>query len=128
MTGDRTIDVSWDISEDTAHGAGATMSDHEDSTTDKPRSFKKKGLVVGLKVVSRVFEDPDRAKRVMDVVNQVQRGKARLDQTAHRVLNAGNIPSLEDLERIGRHVGALRREMRRLKNRLEAIRRKVEAG
>lgn len=104
------------------------MSDQQDRPAGKPRSFKKKGLALGLKVASRVLDDPDRAKRVMEVVSQVQRGKARLDQTAQRVLNAGNIPSLEDLERIGRHVGALRREMRRLKTRLEAIRRKVEGA
>ncbi|MBN2361626.1 MAG: hypothetical protein JXR83_19390 [Deltaproteobacteria bacterium] len=100
----------------------------QQGTTRKPRSLRDKGLAAGLKVVSRVLDDPERAKRVMEVVSQVQRGRARLDQTAHRVLNAGNIPSLEDLERIGRHVGALRREVRRLKTRLEAIRRRVENG
>ena len=104
------------------------MSEHQDQPPAKPRSLKKKGLAMGLKVVSRVLEDPGRAKKVFEVVDRVQRGRARLDQTAQRVLNASNIPSLEDLERIGRHVGALRREMRRLKNRLEAIRRKVETG
>jgi len=98
----------------------------------KPRrksdDIKKKGVEVGMKVVSKVLEDPERAKTVIDVVNKVQRGKERMDDTTQRMLNAGHLPSCEDVARIGRHVGALRREVRRLKTRLESIRRKVEAS
>lgn len=95
----------------------------------KPRGqLKKRGLEVGMKVVSKVLEDPERAKAVFDVIGKVQRGKAKLDVTTHRLRNAGHMPSREDIDRISRHVGALRREVRRLKTRVEGLRRKVEQG
>jgi hypothetical protein len=98
----------------------------EKKTGRDKRSLKNRGMEMGMKVVSRMLEDPDRAKKVIGVVTKVQRGKERLDDTTHRALNAGHLPSSEDMARIARHVGALRREVRRLKTRLESIRRKAE--
>lgn len=88
--------------------------------------MSKRGVDLGIEVVSKMLSDPNRARTVMSVVGQVQRGKERLDAVTHRARNVGRLPSAEDVERIGRHVGALRREVRRLKTRLESIRRRVE--
>jgi hypothetical protein len=89
--------------------------------------LRRKGIEVGMRVVSKVLENPDRAKTVINVVGRVQRGKEKLDVSTQKALNAGHLPSSEDLSRIGRHVGALRRELRRLRTRLESLRRKIEA-
>lgn len=91
-------------------------------------TLKQRSVEMGMKVVSRVLEDPDRAKKVFGVVTKVQRGKEKLDDTTHRALNASRLPSCEDVARLTRHVGALRREVRRIKTKLESIRRKVEAS
>ncbi|MFH1811434.1 MAG: hypothetical protein ABIJ09_22020 [Pseudomonadota bacterium] len=98
----------------------------DSGSTGRNSSLKQKSVEVGMKVVGKVLQDPDRARSMIEMVGKVQRSKEAFDDATHRLRNVGHLPSREDLARIGRHVGALRREVRRLKSRMSAIRTKLE--
>ena len=79
------------------------------------------GMQLGMKMVSKLMADPDRAKAVVDVVGKAQQGRERINDGAHRLRNAGQLPSREDMARLSRHVGALKREARRIKDQLSQL-------
>lgn len=81
--------------------------------------LKNLGIKFGLKIVSKLMDDPDRAKTVVEVVGKAQQGRERIVEGAHRLRNAGQLPSREDMARLSRHVGALKRQARSIRDELK---------
>jgi hypothetical protein len=50
----------------------------------------------------------------MKAVEKVQKGGERVDETAQRILNIGQLPSRDDLQEISRQAGRLRRETKKI--------------
>lgn len=87
-------------------------------TAQKSPGLKNLGMQFGLKIVSKLMEDPERAKTVVDVVGKAQQGRERIVEGAHRLRNAGQLPSREDMARLSRHVGAIKRQARNIRDEL----------
>jgi capsule polysaccharide export protein KpsE/RkpR len=76
--------------------------------------MKSEGLKFGMKAVSKLMESPERAEKMMKAVETVQKSRERVDETAQRLLNFGQLPSRDDLQEVSRHLGRLRRETKKI--------------
>ncbi len=85
----------------------------------KSPGLKNLGIQFGMKVVSKLMEDPERAKTVVEVVSKAQQSRERIVEGSHRLRNAGQLPSREDMARLSRHVGAIKRQARVLRDGLQ---------
>lgn len=83
--------------------------------------LKDEGIKLGMKAVSKIMEDPDRAEKLMTAVQKVQAGRQSLDEATARLRNMAELPSREDFKEMGKRVGKLRREVRKLQSRLESL-------
>ena len=82
---------------------------------------KSEGVKLGLKAVSKVLESPERAEKIMQAFQTVQKSQERLEGTAQRILNLGNLPSKDDIKNLTRKAGRLRREAKKILAQLEAL-------
>ncbi|MEW5853222.1 MAG: hypothetical protein AB2A00_30860 [Myxococcota bacterium] len=87
--------------------------------------IRDEGLKLGMKAVSKLMEDPDRAQMVMGAVQKVQQGKESLDDVTGRLRNLADLPSRDDFKELGKLVGKLRREVRKLKSQLDDVAEKL---
>lgn len=83
--------------------------------------IRDEGLKIGMKAVSKLMEDPQRAQRVMDAVQKVHSSKESLEGVTGRLRNLADLPSRTDFQELGKMVGRLRREVKKLKGRLEDL-------
>jgi hypothetical protein len=83
--------------------------------------IRDEGLKLGMKAVSKLMEDPDRAQKVMTAVQKVQQGKQTLDEATARLRNMADLPSREDFKEMGKRIGKLRRDVRKLQSSLESL-------
>ena len=83
--------------------------------------IRDEGLKLGMKAVSKIMESPERAQKLMTAVQKVQSGKETLDQTTARLRNVVDLPSREDFKELGKRLGKLRREVRKLHSQLEGV-------
>jgi uncharacterized protein Yka (UPF0111/DUF47 family) len=88
------------------------------SLKDKMRS---EGIKFGMKAMSKVMESPDRAQKVMQAVETVQRSSERLEETAGRIRNLSQLPSREDVRELGRYAGRLRRQVRKMMSEVKKL-------
>ena len=75
---------------------------------------KSEGMKLGIKAVSKVLESPDRAEKIMQAFQTVQKSQEKLEGTAQRLLNLGNLPSKDDIKDLTRKAGRLRREAKKI--------------
>lgn len=83
--------------------------------------IRDEGLKIGMKAMGKIMEDPNRAQKVMDAMQKVQAGRQSLDETTARLRNLADLPSREDFKAMGKRVGKLKREVRRLQGILEEL-------
>lgn len=75
---------------------------------------KNEGMKLGMKAVGKLMEDPQRAARLMKAVESVQKGREQLDDTTHRLLNAGQVAAADDVKDLSRQAGKLKREAKKI--------------
>ncbi|MBI5495373.1 MAG: hypothetical protein HY904_10145 [Deltaproteobacteria bacterium] len=85
------------------------------------QKLRDEGLKLGMKAMSKLMEDPDRAQKLMTAVQKVQDGKQSLDETTARLRNTAGLPSREDFKTMGKRVGKLRRDVRKLASQLDGV-------
>ncbi len=89
------------------------------------KRVKNEGLKLGMKAMSKLMESPDRAEKMMKAVETVQRSKERVDETAARLLNMGQLPSKDDLRDLTRQAGRLRRQTKKILAALDDLEEKL---
>ena len=82
---------------------------------------KQEGMKLGIKAVSKVLESPERAEKIMQAFQTVQQSQEKIEGTAQKILNLGNLPSKEDLKSLTRRAGRLRREAKKILATLDAM-------
>lgn len=83
--------------------------------------IRDEGLKLGMKAVSLLVVDPARAEVLVGALHKVQAGRDNLEQVTGRLRNLAVLPSRTDLQDLGKRVGRLRREAKKLKGRLEDL-------
>lgn len=89
------------------------------------KRVKSEGIKLGMKAMSKLMESPDRAEKMMKAVETVQRSKERVDDTAGRLLNMGQLPSKDDLRDLTRQAGRLRRQTKKIMAALDDLEAKL---
>ena len=82
---------------------------------------KQEGMKLGIKAVSKVLESPERAEKIMQAFQTVQQSQEKIEGTAQKLLNLGNLPSKEDIKNLTRRAGRLRREAKKILSSLDAM-------
>lgn len=88
--------------------------------------IQKEGVRVGMKAMSKIMESPDRAEKVMKVLQGVQKGREKLDETTGNILHMGQIPSKDDVKQLSREVGRLKREAKKIMVAIEDIEERLD--
>ena len=82
---------------------------------------KQEGMKLGIKAVSKVLESPERAEKIMQAFQTVQQSQEKIEGTAQKILNLGNLPSKDDVKALTRRAGRLRREAKKILASLDAM-------
>ena len=87
------------------------------------RSFTKRlrdrARELGSRAVDDLLSDEQRAGRVGAAVRKLQGSRRAFDERASRVIAAFGFATQEDLERVSRKIGRVRKRLTRLRDRLE---------
>jgi hypothetical protein len=92
----------------------------------KDGSLKDRGVAFGMKALSKLMEDPDRAEKLMKAMQTVQQGREKVDDAAAALLNLGQLPAASDLKELSRQAGRLKREGKRVLSLLDDLEQKLE--
>jgi len=90
------------------------------------KKLKSEGMKLGMKAMSKLMEDQQRAEKVMKAVETVQKSRERMDETAARLLNLSQLPSKEDIRELSRQAGRLRRETKKILAALDDLEERLE--
>lgn len=71
------------------------------------------------KAVEKMLADESRAAKVAKAVGAVQKGKEKLDRAQENLLNSLGIASKSDYKEVGKRIGAIKRRVRHLAEKLE---------
>lgn len=85
---------------------------------------KDKATRVGMKVMTDILNDPERVERLGQAVKVVQKGRESVRGGQHKVLNGMGLASGDDVAALGRRLSRLRRRMKALVARANALSRK----
>jgi len=88
---------------------------------------KNEGMKAGMKAMSKLMESPDRAQKVMKVIEGVQKSKERVDETTATLRNIQQLPSKEDVKELSRKVGRLKREGKKILALIDDIEERLDA-
>jgi hypothetical protein len=83
--------------------------------------LKDKGVQLGMKAMGKLMEKPERAEKVMQAMQRVQKGREAVDDATARLLNLTQLPAKSDLKELGRQAGRLRREAKKILAQLEDL-------
>lgn len=80
-----------------------------------------KSKTVGMlgKAVERMLADERRAAKVAKAVGAMQKGKEKFDRAQENLLNSLGIASRADYKEVGKRIGAVKRRVRHLAEKLE---------
>ncbi|RMG21304.1 MAG: hypothetical protein D6729_01025 [Deltaproteobacteria bacterium] len=79
---------------------------------------KEKATEAGMKLMSDLMSDPEKAQRIMQALQTVQKGRETVKEMQQQVLHTVGLPTKEDVARIGRRLSKLRRRLRHLSDRV----------
>ncbi|MBX7098024.1 MAG: hypothetical protein K1X89_09950 [Myxococcaceae bacterium] len=82
------------------------------------RTLKQRALGLSQKAMERLFADERRAARIASALGTLQRGREALGKSQDTVLHQLNFASQSDFKALGKQLGALRRRVRALDERL----------
>ncbi len=83
--------------------------------------LRDEGLRLGARALGRVLENPGRAQVMVDAVRRVRDGGQDLEDGFARLRNLADLPSRNDLQDLAKTAGRLRRDVNKLRARLEAL-------
>jgi predicted nucleic acid-binding Zn-ribbon protein len=75
---------------------------------------RKEGMKFGMKAMSKLMEEPERAEKVMKAVQGVQSARERMDDVSSKLLHLGQVPAREDVKELERQAGKLRRRGKKI--------------
>lgn len=75
---------------------------------------RKSSMKLGMKAMTKLMEEPDRAEKVMKAVQGVQTARERVDDATSMLLHLGQVPAREDVKALERQAGKLRRRGKKI--------------
>lgn len=85
------------------------------------KELKKRALGVSAKALEKLMADEKRAMQIANAIGTVQRGKQALDKGQEELLRALNFAPKSDFKAVGKKLSSLKRRLRELDEKLDAI-------
>src|SRR5258708_29741390 len=85
------------------------------------KTLRERATEVGLKAMSKLFEDPRRAEASARAVGGLQKAKQAIDEVQEKALKAAGLVTREDFKDAGRRLSALKRRCRDLAEELDQL-------
>lgn len=83
--------------------------------------LKKKALSFSQKAMERLMSDEKRAMQIASAIGSVQKGKASLEKAQDTALRQLNFAAKGDFKALGKKMSSLKRRLRELDEKLEAL-------
>lgn len=90
------------------------------------KKVKNEGLRMGMKAMGKLMEDPNRAEKIMKAFQTVQTTRERMDEATAQVLHFGHLPSRDDVKKLSRQAGKLKRKSKKILSTLDKLSKKLE--
>jgi hypothetical protein len=84
-------------------------------------SLRDKASKLGMKAMTKLFEDPRRAEAIAAAIGGLQKAKAALDEAQEKALKAAGLVTREDFKDAGKRLSALKRRCRELAEELDQL-------
>ena len=81
---------------------------------------------MGMKAMGKLMEDPNRADKIMKAFQTVQTTRERVDEATAHMLHFSHLPSRDDVKKLSRQAGKLKRKSKKILSSLDKLTRKLE--
>ena len=85
------------------------------------KSVREQAAELGLKAMSKLFEDPKRAESIAKAIGGLQQAKQAIDEAQERARRAAGLVTREDFKSAGKRLSALKRRVRDLADDLDTL-------
>jgi hypothetical protein len=85
------------------------------------KSVRERAAEMGMKAMSKLFEDPKRAESIGKAISGLQQAKAALDEAQEKALKAAGLPTRDDFKSAGKRISALKRRCNELARDLDGL-------
>ena len=85
------------------------------------KSFRERAAQLGMRAMTKLFEDPRRADAIAKAVGGLQKAKEALDEAQEKALRAAGLVTREDLKEAGKRLSALKRKVREVADELDKL-------
>ncbi len=85
------------------------------------KTVRERAAELGMKAMSKLFEDPKRAEAIAKAIGGLQQAKAAIDDAQEKALRAAGLVTREDFKSAGKRLSALKRRVRDLADELDSL-------
>jgi hypothetical protein len=85
------------------------------------KTLRERAAGLGMKAMTRLFEDPKRAEAIAAAIGGLQKAKAAIDEAQEKALRAAGLVTREDFKGAGKRLSALKRRCRELAEELDQL-------
>lgn len=85
------------------------------------KTVAERAAALGMRAMSKLFEDPKRAEAIAKAIGGLQQAKAALDEAQEKALRAAGLVTREDFKSAGKRLSALKRRVRALADDLDSL-------
>ena len=85
------------------------------------KTLRERAAGLGMKAMTKLFEDPKRAEAIAAAIGGLQKAKAAIDEAQEKVLRAAGLVTREDFKGAGKRLSALKRRCRELAEELDQL-------
>jgi hypothetical protein len=85
------------------------------------KTLRERAAGLGMKAMTKLFEDPKRAEAIAAAIGGLQKAKAAIDDAQEKALRAAGLVTREDFKGAGKRLSALKRRCRELAEELDQL-------
>jgi hypothetical protein len=85
------------------------------------KTLRERAAGLGMKAMTKLFEDPKRAEAIASAIGGLQKAKAAIDEAQEKALRAAGLVTREDFKGAGKRLSALKRRCRELAEELDQL-------
>jgi hypothetical protein len=85
------------------------------------KTLRERAAGLGMKAMTKLFEDPKRAEAIAAAIGGLQKAKAAIDEAQEKALRAAGLVTREDFKGAGKRLSALKRRCRELAEELDQL-------
>ena len=84
-------------------------------------TLRERASALGMRLVGKLFEDPNRAEAIAAAIGRIQQARASFDEAQQKALRAAGLVTREDFKAAGRRLSQLKRRCAELSDELDQL-------